>query len=80
MATTLLDRHNQSQQASWRPRLDDAFLEPLFVVLTLIGIALGEVLARSHVVPSALLTVHLLTYAFGGYYALRAIIEALRQR
>jgi Cd2+/Zn2+-exporting ATPase len=80
VATTLLDRHNQSQQASWRPRLDDAFLEPLFVVLTLIGIALGELLARSHVAPSVLLTVHLLTYAFGGYYALRAIIEALRQR
>jgi Cd2+/Zn2+-exporting ATPase len=80
MATTLTERISRAQQPIWRPRLDDAFLEPLFVVLTLVGIAIGELLARSGIGGIALLTVHTLTYVAGGYYAVRAIIAALRKR
>ena len=67
-------------QPALRPRwMSDEFLEPLFVVLTLLGIVLGELLPRMNVSPMVHLSIHLATYFFGGYYAVLAIIEALRE-
>jgi Cd2+/Zn2+-exporting ATPase len=58
--------------------LNDEILEPAFVALTLIGIVTGLILEGSGAPESIILAVHLATYFFGGFYAVRAIIEALR--
>ncbi|ACL23813.1 heavy metal translocating P-type ATPase [Chloroflexus aggregans] len=58
--------------------LNDEILEPAFVALTLIGIVTGLILEGSGAPESIILVVHLATYFFGGFYAVRAIIEALR--
>ncbi|MDN5272107.1 heavy metal translocating P-type ATPase [Chloroflexus sp. MS-CIW-1] len=70
-----------SQAAPWRQLsqwLHDEILEPLFVVLTLIGIVVGIWLEGAGAPDSLTLLVHLATYFFGAFYAVRAIIEALR--
>ncbi|NTU79781.1 MAG: cadmium-translocating P-type ATPase [Chloroflexales bacterium] len=64
----------------WRLELNDEFLEPLFVALTLAGIVVGVILERAGASPAVLLGVHLVTYVVGGFYAVRAIIAALRER
>lgn len=64
----------------WRPRLDDATIEPLFVALTLAGIVAGLLLGHAGAPAGLILAVHVVTYFFGGFYAVRAIIEALRER
>ncbi|MEF3276036.1 MAG: cadmium-translocating P-type ATPase [Chloroflexus sp.] len=58
--------------------LNDEILEPAFVVLTLIGIVTGLILEGGGAPDAVLLVVHLVTYFFGGFYAVRTIIEALR--
>ncbi|MBO9339378.1 MAG: heavy metal translocating P-type ATPase, partial [Chloroflexus sp.] len=70
-----------SQAAPWRQLsqwFHDEILEPLFVVLTLIGIVVGIWLEGAGAPDSLTLLVHLATYFFGAFYAVRAIIEALR--
>ncbi|PDW02945.1 cadmium-translocating P-type ATPase [Candidatus Viridilinea mediisalina] len=62
-----------------RIQLNDTFFEQLFVVLTLVGIVAGVIMGRLEVDPRLLLAVNLATYGFGGFYAVRAIIEALRE-
>ncbi len=77
MAT--LPQAQAEARSGWRPILNDELLEPLFVALTLIGIIAGVVLERLGADPSALLAVRLATYFVGGFYAVRAIIAALRE-
>jgi Zn2+/Cd2+-exporting ATPase len=64
------------------PRLqfDAALAERLFVVLTLTGIIIGMLLERAGAPAAALLVVNLATYLFGGFFAMQAVIEALRER
>lgn len=77
---TLLSQTKERQQAGWSLRLDDTLLEPLFVVLTLVGIIAGLVLEQTHPPAGLLLAVQGATYLFGGFYAVRAIVAALRER
>jgi Cd2+/Zn2+-exporting ATPase len=65
--------------SGWRPQDTRAFVEPLFVALTLIGIVAGLLLERAGAAPELTLAVHLATYFFGGFYAVGAIIAALRE-
>ncbi|RMD83439.1 MAG: cadmium-translocating P-type ATPase [Chloroflexi bacterium] len=58
--------------------LNDEILEPAFVVLTLVGIVAGLILDRAGTPTAIVLAVHLATYFFGGFYAVRTIIDALR--
>lgn len=67
------------QQKSWL-QLDDHVLEPIFVGLTLLGIIAGLMLQQLDVPSSVMTIIAVTTYAFGSFYALRAIIEALRER
>jgi Zn2+/Cd2+-exporting ATPase len=62
-----------------RLQFSDSFVEPLFVVLTLIGIVAGGLLQRADVAPGLLLAVQIATYGFGSFYAVRAIIAASRE-
>jgi Cd2+/Zn2+-exporting ATPase len=57
----------------------DAFIEPLFVALTLAGILIGALLERGSVAPWVLLSVQIATYGFGSFYAVRNIIAAARE-
>ncbi|MDW8405824.1 heavy metal translocating P-type ATPase [Chloroflexus sp.] len=57
---------------------NDEILEPAFVALTLIGIVTGLILEGAGAPETITLAVHLATYFFGGFYAVRAIIAALR--
>ena len=75
-----LPHTHASQPARWRLPFRDELLEPLFVALTLVGIVAGLLLERVGAQPGLLLAVHLATYVFGGLYAVRAIVAALRQR
>jgi len=75
-----LPHTHASQPARWRLPFSDELLEPLFVALTLVGIVAGLLLERVGAQPGLLLAVHLATYVFGGLYAVRAIVAALRQR
>jgi len=75
-----LQRTHAEERAPWRLRLDDATLEPLFVALTLAGIAAGLMLGAVGAPAGVILAVNVATYFFGGLYAVRAIIEALRER
>ncbi|HMQ34386.1 MAG TPA: heavy metal translocating P-type ATPase, partial [Chloroflexaceae bacterium] len=69
-----------SPRAPARHLLRDELLEPLFVALTLVGIVAGAVLGRLGAAPGLLLAVHSATYVTGGFYAVRAIVAALRER
>ncbi len=77
--STATDAHAEPS-TGWRLALRDELLEPLFVALTLAGIVAGIVLERLGAAPGALLAVNAATYFFGGFYAVRAIIAALRER
>ncbi len=66
--------------SGWDAHEIRAFLEPLFVVLALLGIVVGLLLERAAVAPELTLAVHLATYLFGGFYAVKAIIGALREQ
>jgi Cd2+/Zn2+-exporting ATPase len=77
--TTLTQTRRDSLIDWLRSWLDDETLEPLFVVLTLIGIVAGLLLEWAGAAESLVLGIHIATYAFGGFYALRAIIAALRE-
>ncbi|RRR65654.1 MAG: cadmium-translocating P-type ATPase, partial [Candidatus Viridilinea halotolerans] len=63
-----------------RFHFDAAFFEQLFVLLTLVGIVAGVILGRLNVDPRLLLAVNVATYFVGGFYAVRSIIAALRER
>jgi Cd2+/Zn2+-exporting ATPase len=60
--------------------VEKALIERSFVALTLLGIIVGDVLERSGAPTQVVLGVHIATYFVGGYYAVLAIIEALRER
>lgn len=77
---TLSERIQTATRSGWRFTFDERILEPLFVLLTLAGIVAGGVLERLGVAPEALLAVRVATYFFGGFYAVQAIIEGLRER
>jgi len=66
--------------ASWRARLNDETIEPLFVAFTLVGLIMGAMLAHAGAPPTLVLGVHLATYFFGGFYAVRTIIAATLAR
>lgn len=76
---TTLKQSQSSALPFWRPRLDDEYLEPLFVVLTIVGIISGVALERLGGPAELLRAVNLATYFFGGFYAVRAIIAALKE-
>src|SRR5690242_18493705 len=59
--------------------LKTEFFEPLFVVLTMLGIIAEWALKTLEVAPNALFVVNLATYVFGGTFAVRAIIAEARQ-
>lgn len=63
-----------------RLQFDATFVEQLFVALTLVGIIVGIVLERIEAAPALLLSVYVATYVTGGFFAVIAIIEALRER
>lgn len=75
MATTTLP----TVKPGWRLRWDDSVIEPLFVALTLVGIVAGVLLERVSADPTLILAVNVATYIFGGLYAVRAIVESLRE-
>lgn len=64
----------------WRLHVDDRVIEPLFVALTLAGIIAGSLMERVGAAPGLLLAVQVATYVFGSFYAVRAIVAALRER
>ncbi len=78
--STITQRTRATTRSGWQFTLNDSVLEPLFVVLTLVGIAAGMLLELAGAAPGALLAVRVATYFFGGFYAVQAIIEALRRR
>ncbi len=63
-----------------RFQLNTQRIEQIFVGLTLFGIGLDLLLNQAGVTGPLMLAVHLATYFFGGFFAVRAIIEALRER
>ncbi len=77
--TTLTHTEHQKHE-HLQIRLNNEFLEPLFVALTLIGIIAGLTLQQVGAAPELIAAVGLATYTFGGFYAVRAIIEALREK
>lgn len=74
-----LSRNDRRTWSAWPLQLTNTFFEPLFVALTLIGIVAGLLLENVGADEPLLLGVHLATYFFGGYYAVLAIIAALRK-
>jgi Cd2+/Zn2+-exporting ATPase len=76
---TILTQSRQKTE-QFHLHLDDSFFEPLLVTLTLIGIIAGLILEHSGAAPGLILGVHIATYVAGGFYAVRSIIEALRER
>lgn len=75
-----LPRTHSEPAPSWPVRFDDELIEPLFVGLTLIGIVVGIIMERLDAHAGMQLAVNVATYFFGGFYAVRAIIDALRER
>ncbi len=71
---------SRTQQASWHLRLTDTTLEPLFVALTLLGLIAGAMLEHAGAAAPLVLAVHVATYVFGGFYAVRTIIEATLEK
>jgi Cd2+/Zn2+-exporting ATPase len=78
MAT--IEQAHVQRRAPFGLALDEGVLEPLFVALTLVGIVAGIILERVGASPGLLLAVNVATYFFGGVYAVRAIVESLRER
>ncbi len=76
MTTLLKTQTNRSPR--WSLALRDEHVAQLFVILTLLGILLGIMLERSTADPALLLLVRISTYIFGGFYAVRTIIDSLR--
>ncbi len=68
------------QLAQWRIALGENARPAIFVALTLVGIVAGLLLEHNHASPALILAVHAATFFFGGYDAVRAIIEALKER
>ncbi len=66
-------------RSALRLRLSGAVIEPLFVVLTLLGLLVGGFIQSADVAPRLLLAVQIATYGFGSFYAVRAIIAAIRE-
>ncbi|WP_129631842.1 heavy metal translocating P-type ATPase [Candidatus Oscillochloris fontis] len=66
--------------SGWPFTWNDEFIEPLLVSLTLLGIISGVVIDYLGLAAELLLTINIATYAAGGFYAMRAIIAALRER
>ncbi|EFO80608.1 heavy metal translocating P-type ATPase [Oscillochloris trichoides DG-6] len=64
----------------WQLPWNDEIIEPLLVALTLIGIISGVIIDHLGLAAELLLTVNTATYVAGGFYAVRAIIAALRER
>jgi Cd2+/Zn2+-exporting ATPase len=75
---TILTQTRQKTE-QFRLHLDDSFFEPLLVALTLFGIIAGLLLEQIGAAPELILGVHIATYVAGGFYAVRSIIEALRE-
>jgi Cd2+/Zn2+-exporting ATPase len=75
--TTLL-KAQTDRSPRWSFALRDEHVAQLFVILTLLGILLGILLERSAADPALLLLVRISTYIFGGFYAVRKIIDSLR--
>ncbi len=78
MAAITQSKANEPRAA--RFHVEKALIERSFVALTLLGIVLGSVLERVEAPTQVILGVHIATYFVGGYYAVLAIIEALRER
>ncbi|MDA3950065.1 MAG: heavy metal translocating P-type ATPase [Spirochaeta sp.] len=53
-------------------------VEAVFVVLTLIGLVTGVILEARGAASAVVLTVHVATYLFGGFFATMEIIRAVR--
>ncbi|MEI6775688.1 MAG: heavy metal translocating P-type ATPase [Chloroflexales bacterium] len=77
---SILTHTHPKENPNARLSINDEIVEPLFVALTLIGIAAGLGTASLNAPDWVHLTVNLLTYFVGGFYAVRAIIAALRER
>jgi Cd2+/Zn2+-exporting ATPase len=77
---TTLTRAQHTLRERLHLSLDDETLEPLFVVLTLAGIIAGLLLEHIGAASAVVLSVYGATYFFGGFYAVRAIIGALREK
>ncbi|GAB4114285.1 MAG: hypothetical protein Fur005_05250 [Roseiflexaceae bacterium] len=81
MATTTHTTSTPQQQPFiQRLQLNEALIERLFVALTLVGIVVGSLLEQAGEPQSVTLLVHVATYFFGGLFAVREIIHALRER
>jgi Cd2+/Zn2+-exporting ATPase len=65
-------------RAAPRPAFDHITLERAFVVLTLIGIVAAR-LIDAFATAELILAVNIATYFFGGFYAVRAIIGAIKE-
>jgi Cd2+/Zn2+-exporting ATPase len=74
-----LNRTRTSLTLDWKALFDDSVLEPLFVALTLAGIIAGVLLEQLGAGAEWILAVSVATYFFGGYYAVREIIESLQE-
>lgn len=78
MTTTLMQGRRESRVV-WRWQLNDTVLEPLFTVLTLLGIISGLLLEHVGASVNLIRVINMVTYIFGSYYAVRAILENLRE-
>jgi Cd2+/Zn2+-exporting ATPase len=74
-----LDRTQTGININWKKLGDDSVLEPLFVGLTLAGIIAGVLLEQLGAGAELILAVGIATYVFGGYYAVREIIDSLKE-
>jgi Cd2+/Zn2+-exporting ATPase len=70
--------HNAPSAERQLPKINTAFLEPLFVALTLVGILAGMALEWGGATSADLLPLHVATYFFGGTFAVIEIVRALR--
>ncbi len=77
---TIFTQTRTQNQKNFHLHLNHEFLEPLFVALTLLGIVAGLVLPQVGATPEVILGVHIANYFFGGFYAVRAIIAALKEK
>jgi Zn2+/Cd2+-exporting ATPase len=77
--STLSQTHTQ-EPSGVRFTINDEIIEPLFVALTLVGIAASLMTERFGAPAGVHLAVNIATYFVGGFYAVRAITAALRER
>ncbi|NJO84139.1 MAG: heavy metal translocating P-type ATPase, partial [Blastochloris sp.] len=80
MATLMQRNTHPHPHHRWHLSLDRQTLEPLFVALTLAGIIAGSLLEWRGASAASLTVVAMATYFFGGFYAVREIIHALREK